>query len=111
MFATIGVYSMRQSAFDLILMFAIGWAGVLMRRLDFPVAPVIVGMLLGPMAEKQLRNALSISQGDWLVFLKQPISAAVLAVTLLVLITPCILHRRRLRLSGPAKAFVSPGAK
>lgn len=68
-FATIGVFSMRQSVFDLVLMFGIGWAGVLMRRFDFPVAPVIVGMLLGPMAEKQLRNALSISQGDWLVFI------------------------------------------
>ena len=82
-FASIGVYGMRQSAFDLVLMLAIGWAGVAMRRFDFPVAPVIVGMLLGPMAEKQLRNALSISQGDWLVFLKQPLSASIVAITAL----------------------------
>jgi putative tricarboxylic transport membrane protein len=96
--ATIGVYGMRQSAFDLVLMFLIGWMGVAMRRFDFPVAPVIVGMLLGPMAEKQLRNALSISQGDWLVFLKQPLSAAIVGVTLLVLVTPYFLRKRGVRL-------------
>jgi putative tricarboxylic transport membrane protein len=93
-FATIGVYTMRQSAFDLVLMIAIGWMGVLMRRFDFPVAPVIVGMILGPMSEKQLRLALGLAQGDWLVFFKQPISAFVLGVTFLVLFVPAMLRRR-----------------
>jgi putative tricarboxylic transport membrane protein len=97
-FATIGVYAMRQSAFDLVLMFAIGWLGVAMRRFDFPVAPVIVGMILGPMAEKQLRLALGIAQGDWLVFFKQPISAALMAVTFLVLFVPYLLRRKGIRL-------------
>ncbi|SDP77799.1 putative tricarboxylic transport membrane protein [Ralstonia sp. 25mfcol4.1] len=99
LFASIGVYGMRQSWFDLLLMFAIGWMGVLLRRFDFPVAPVIVGMILGPMAEKQLRNALSISQGDWLAILTQPIVAAVFAATALILLVPVFLRRKGIRLS------------
>lgn len=98
-FASIGVYGMRQSAFDLVLMFGIGWAGVAMRRFDFPVAPVIVGMLLGPMAERQLRNALSISQGDWLVFFKHPLSLSIVIATVLVLLVPIYLRRRGIKLS------------
>jgi len=99
LFASIGVYGMRQSWFDLLLMFTIGWMGVLLRRFDFPVAPVIVGMILGPMAEKQLRNALSISQGDWLTILTQPIVAAVFATTALILLVPVVLRRKGIRLS------------
>jgi putative tricarboxylic transport membrane protein len=98
-FASIGVFGMRQSWFDLLLMFVIGVIGVVMRRLDFPVAPVIVGMILGPMSEKQLRNALSIAQGDWLVFFKQPIACGFMIATILVLFVPWILRKRGVRLS------------
>ncbi len=47
-FATVGAYGMRQSAFDLVLLYGIGLLGVVMRRFDFPTAPVVVGMILGP---------------------------------------------------------------
>ena len=87
-FATVGVYGMRQSAFDLVLLYGIGLLGVLMRRYDFPTAPVIVGMILGPLAEAQLRNALSIGEGSWMVFLQRPGSIVLLVVVVAVLLLP-----------------------
>ena len=87
-FATIGVYGMRQSTFDLFLMLGIGLVGVVMRRFDFPTAPIIVGMILGPLAEAQMRNALSIGEGHWGVFVQRPVSAALLAVIVAVLLLP-----------------------
>jgi putative tricarboxylic transport membrane protein len=91
---------MRQSSFDLFLMFGIGLVGVVMRRFDFPTAPVIVGMILGPLAEAQMRNALSIGEGRWSVFIERPMSASLLAVVVLVLVAPrliAILRRLRVR--------------
>lgn len=93
-FATVGVYGMRQSAFDLFLMYGLGLLGVVMRRYDFPTAPVIVGLILGPMAEAQMRNALSIGEGSFMVFLERPMSATLLAVVVLVLLVPRLLARR-----------------
>jgi putative tricarboxylic transport membrane protein len=93
-FSTLGAYSLRQSWFDLALLLVIGLLGLAMRRYGFPTAPVIVGMILGPMAEKQLRNALSISQGDWTVFATKPICAVILALILAILIIPRLLARR-----------------
>ncbi|MBL8387160.1 MAG: tripartite tricarboxylate transporter permease [Hydrogenophaga sp.] len=95
-FATVGVYGMRQSSFDLFLMFGLGLVGVVMRRLDFPTAPVIVGLILGPLAEAQFRNAMSIGEGNWSVFFQRPMSATLLVIVLLVLVTPRLLawHRK-----------------
>ena len=94
-FATIGVYGMRQSAFDLFLMLGIGMLGVLMRRFDFPTAPVIVGMILGPLAEAQMRNALSIGEGHWGVFVERPMSATLLAIVVAVLVLPRLMALRK----------------
>jgi len=99
-FATVGVYGMRQSAFDLYLMYAVGLVGVLMRRFDFPTAPVIVGLILGPLAEAQMRNALSIGEGHWTVFVERPMSAFLLAVSLAVLVLPRLAALRRRRAAG-----------
>jgi putative tricarboxylic transport membrane protein len=94
-FATVGVYGMRQSTFDLFLMLVIGMFGVVMRRFDFPTAPVIVGMILGPLAEAQMRNALSIGEGRWSVFIERPMSATLLAVIVAVLVLPRLMKRVR----------------
>ena len=94
-FATVGVYGMRQSAFDLFLMYGVGLLGVVMRRYDFPTAPVIVGLILGPMAEAQMRNALSIGEGHWSVFIERPMSATLLALVVAVLLLPRLVAWRK----------------
>jgi len=100
-FATVGAYGMRQSAFDLFLLYGIGLLGVLMRRFDFPTAPVVVGMILGPLAEAQLRNAISIGEGHWTVFLHRPMSLGLIVIVIAVLLLPRILKAR----SGQPKAL------
>jgi putative tricarboxylic transport membrane protein len=91
-FATVGAYGMRQSAFDLVLLYAIGVVGVLMRRYDFPTAPVVVGMILGPLAEAQMRNAVSIGEGSFIIFLQRPMSVAMIAIIVAVLVLPRLLR-------------------
>jgi putative tricarboxylic transport membrane protein len=91
-FATVGVYGMRQSAFDLVLLYAIGILGVVMRRFDFPTAPVVVGMILGPLAEAQMRNALSIGEGRWDVFVQRPGSLTLLVIIAAVLTLPKLIQ-------------------
>ncbi|MDB5878004.1 MAG: protein of unknown function transrane, partial [Variovorax sp.] len=92
-FATVGAYGMRQSAFDLYLLYAIGVLGVIMRRFDFPTAPVVVGMILGPLAEAQLRNAMSIGEGSAMVFVQRPMSIALVVVIVAVLALPRLMKR------------------
>jgi putative tricarboxylic transport membrane protein len=94
-FATVGVYGMRQSSFDLFLMFGLALVGVALRRFDFPTAPVIVGLILGPLAEAQFRNAMSIGEGSVAVFFQRPMSATLLAIVVLVLVMPRLLAWRR----------------
>ncbi|MEP6783066.1 MAG: tripartite tricarboxylate transporter permease [Acidobacteriota bacterium] len=78
--ASLGAFSVHRSAGDLVLMAAIGAIGFALRAIDAPVAPVMIGLLLGPAAEQHLRRALAISQGDWTVLLTHPLSAALLAL-------------------------------
>ena len=96
-FATVGAYGMRQSAFDLFLLYAIGVLGVIMRRFDFPTAPVVVGMILGPLAEAQLRNAMSIGEGSAAVFFTRPMSMTLVVIVVLVLVLPRLMKARTQR--------------
>jgi putative tricarboxylic transport membrane protein len=94
-FATLGAYSLHQSWVDLLTLYVFGLLGFAMRRWDIPVGPAVIGLILGPLAETQFRRALAISEGDATVFLTQPISAGVLALTALVLLAPWIVRRVR----------------
>jgi putative tricarboxylic transport membrane protein len=76
---------------ELSMLAGFGVLGFLMRRFDYPVAPVVVGLILGPVAEAQLRRALQISLGDPMVLLQSPMSATLLGIALLALVAPFVL--------------------
>jgi len=91
-FATLGAYSLHQSVVDLVTLYVFGLLGFMMRRWGFPVAPAVIGLILGPLAESQFRRALAISQGDPSVFLSHPISAGLLALTALLVVVPWLVR-------------------
>ena len=90
-FATMGTIAAKPSVVELSMLAVFGVLGFLMRRYDYPVAPVVVGLILGPMAEAQLRRALQISLGDPLVLVQSPMSATLLSIALIALVAPFIL--------------------
>ena len=100
-FAGLGTYSLSNSTVDLVVLYVIGAVGFLMRRFDIPVAPAVVGVILGPVAEDHFRRALQISQGDYSTFVTRPISGSILAVAALGIVVPLLLRvRQRPRTAG-----------
>ncbi len=87
-FAGLGTWAQSQSVTGLVVLYAIGIVGYVMRRFDIPVGPAVVGAILGPEAETHFRRAMQISQGDETVFLTRPLSASILAVALILFLGP-----------------------
>jgi len=85
---TLGLYTVKNSTFDLYAMLAFGLLGYFMDRMRFPLPPLILGVILGGMAEQKLRTALQISRGDWGYLLANPISQIIAVLILLVLFAP-----------------------
>ena len=90
-FATMGTVAAKPSVVELTMLTGFGVLGFLMRRYDFPIAPVVVGLILGPLAESQLRRALSISLGDPMTLVESPISATLLGIAFIALVAPFVL--------------------
>jgi putative tricarboxylic transport membrane protein len=86
--STVGVYSVSGSLFDVWMLSAFGLLGYAMRRLDYPAAPLILGFVLGDSMERALRQSLMMSQGDLSILVSRPISATMLILTVLILISP-----------------------
>jgi putative tricarboxylic transport membrane protein len=84
----VGVYSASGSVFDLGLLLVFGLLGYLMRKLDYPAAPLILGLALGGGMERALRQSLMMSQGSLSILVSRPMSAAMLALALLILLIP-----------------------
>jgi len=94
-FAMIGIWGVSGSTFDLACMVAVGLMGYVMRVYDFPIAPILIGLILGPMAENQLRTALAAAQGNPAILVETPISIVILTVSALFLLVPVVLRRLR----------------
>ena len=101
-FATLGAYTLNNNFIDLVILWVIGAVGFGMRVIGMPVAPAVVGLIIGPLLEQQFRRALAISQGDPSVFVAHPISATLLVISLILVVAPAIFRSRARR--APAGA-------
>ena len=87
-FATMGTIAANPSVVELLLLIGFGVLGFVMRRYDYPIAPVVVGLILGPLADGALRRSLQMSLGDPMILLQHPGSATMIGIALLALIAP-----------------------
>jgi len=88
MFSFLGVYTMNNSIQDLFLMVGFGVIGYLMKRLDIPAAPVILGIVLGKLMEEKMRQSLVISDGSLMIFINRPISLFLLLLAIVAITNP-----------------------
>jgi putative tricarboxylic transport membrane protein len=86
LFCVIGAYSLQQNVFDVGVMIVCGIIGYGMRKIDLPIAPLVLGLILGPFLEKSLRTSLEMSGGDFSIFYTRPLCLAVLIIAALVLL-------------------------
>jgi TctA family transporter len=96
-FCSIGIYSVNNSSFDIYLMAIFGILGVMWRLLECSPIPMMLGFVLGPMVEENLRRAMQVSRGNPLVFFTRPISLGFILATVLILIVmvlPAVRRRR-----------------
>jgi putative tricarboxylic transport membrane protein len=95
LFASLGCYAVNADPLDLVLLLVIGLLGFAMRRYGWPVAPAVIGRILGPVAETNLRRALAISSGDLGVLLDTWFSRIVLLLAVVALLGPIVLRAVR----------------
>jgi putative tricarboxylic transport membrane protein len=94
MFLVVGSYTVNFSVFDVFVMIGAGVLGLVLRRLDIPLAPLVLTLVLGPLMERSLRESLELSQGDPTVFITRPISAVLLVVAGLIVLSPLFKLRK-----------------
>jgi putative tricarboxylic transport membrane protein len=98
----VGAFSIRNNITDLWVMIAFGIVGYLFEKYKFPIAPLVLGCILGPMAENSFMTTMISFQNDWTIFFRRPISGTVMALAVVALAVPFITHLRRSRGNGKA---------
>ncbi|WP_137180078.1 tripartite tricarboxylate transporter permease [Roseomonas sp. AR75] len=102
-FCAIGVYSINNNVFDVYQMLAFGIFGYLCSKLKMEPAPLLIGFVLGPMMEEHLRRAMLLSRGDVMVFFERPISATLLGIGFIALLTMLLPNIRKKKDSALAE--------
>ncbi len=105
-FIAVGVYSTRNNLFDVAIVAAFGGIGAILLALEFPLSPIVLGFVLGPMLEENFRRAMLISRGDLTVFVTRPIAAGFIGVSTLLVLAQVVAWLRGRRL--PASAAPRP---
>lgn len=100
LFCLIGSFAINNSMFDIGVLIAAGLVGFVLRKAGYPVAPVILGLILGPMFESNLRRSLMLSSGDWTTFVTRPISLGFILVALFILAGPPLIAAFRRALAA-----------
>ena len=98
LFCAIGVYSTNNNTFDIWMVALFGFVGYIFMKLGCEPAPLLLGFILGPMMEENLRRALLLSRGDWSVFVTRPLSGSLLAaalVLLIIVLLPAVKAKRK----------------
>ncbi len=102
----IGVYGVHSGTFDLVLMVVLGVFGYILRKLNFPTAPIILGFVLAELMEQNLRRALAISDGDPAILFSSPVSVLLWLLALVVLLGPIIWRIARRKAMGPESGSI-----
>ncbi|PXV39664.1 tripartite tricarboxylate transporter TctA, partial [Salmonella enterica subsp. enterica serovar Newport] len=93
--SAVGVYAVHSTTFDLVLMVALGVLGYILRKMHFPMSPLILGFVLGEMLEQNLRRALSISNGNMAILWQSGVAKALLIMAIMVIVVPPVLRLLR----------------
>jgi putative tricarboxylic transport membrane protein len=94
---SIGTFALQASVFDLKVMLAFGLIGILFRATDYPLSPIVIGLILGPILESNLRRALLISREGYWIFVDRPVSATLVAINVLLVIGALVYAYRQRR--------------
>lgn len=85
-----GAFSIANTSFDIFVVIAFGLFGYMMRKLDFPIPPLVIGLVLGNLAETNLRRAMLLGSGNPLIFFTRPLSVLIIGVSMMLLFSPAI---------------------
>ena len=108
LFCFVGAFAARNSLSDLIVVSAFGLVGFLFERFRFPIAPMVLGTILGPLAETNFMTTMVSFDNDWTVFFTRPISGVVMALAVLSLVLPAMRAMRQARRVARGQATEAP---